>query len=116
MVEDEPSSLLRQESLNPDTIHSVRVLEPGKVRSDQLGLIGESQGRSVIIEGIDIEITPDEGSIPVLSRSTEESDLPLIKRREKERKGEKRKRIKSQSFIFYCSFKPFLPFLPRFSF
>jgi hypothetical protein len=49
MVEDKPSSLLCQEDFYFCIIHSIRILEPGEVLSYQFGLIGERQGRSVII-------------------------------------------------------------------
>jgi len=66
VVKDESPSVLCQEDLDPGIIDHEGILKPGEVCSDQLGLIGECQGRSVIIEGVDIEVSSDERAVYIV--------------------------------------------------
>jgi hypothetical protein len=40
MVKDKTSTLLGQENLNAGVVHSIWILQPGKILTDHLGLIG----------------------------------------------------------------------------
>jgi len=66
VVENKPSSLLREIDLVHGVIDPEGILQAGEVGSDQDGLMGKCEGRSVIIKGIDIEIATDKRAIPVV--------------------------------------------------